>query len=114
MRFPENDDVVQAIATYGADQPFTERILPRAPGRCHDFLDANRLNPFFTFFAINPVTIPQQIPRFAAAGKRLNELLTGPACGRVVCHVEMHDTRRSWARTTRTNRIRKVAVGTTF
>ena len=91
MRFPENDNVVAAIATYGTDQSFTVRILPRAPGRCHDFLDANRLNPFFTFFSINPVTIPQQIPRFAAAGKRLHELLTGPACGRVVCHIEMHD-----------------------
>jgi hypothetical protein len=31
-------------------------------------------------------------PRFASVGKRLNELLAGPACGRVVCHVEMHDT----------------------
>ena len=92
MRFPENDDVVQAIPTYGADQPFTESILPRAPGRCHDFLDANRLNPFFKFFTINPVTIPQQIQRFASVGKRLNELLAGPACGRVACHVEMHDT----------------------
>ena len=79
MRFSENDDVVQAIPTYGADQPFTERILPRAPGCCHDFLDANRLNPFFKFFTINPVTIPQQIQRFASVGKRLNELLAGPA-----------------------------------
>ena len=66
MRFPENDDMVQAIATYG-DEPFTVRILPRAPGRCHDFIDANRLNPFSKFFSINPVTIPQQIPWFAAA-----------------------------------------------
>ena len=26
MRFTENNDVVQAIATYGTDEPFTERI----------------------------------------------------------------------------------------
>jgi hypothetical protein len=46
MRFSENDNVVEAIATYGTDQSFTERILPRAPRRRYDFLDANRLNPF--------------------------------------------------------------------
>jgi hypothetical protein len=28
MRVSENDDMVQAIATYGSDEPFTVRILP--------------------------------------------------------------------------------------
>ena len=92
MRFTENDDVVQAIPTYGADEPFTERILPRAPRRRHDFLDANRLNPFLKLFTINPVTIPQQVPRFAAVGEGLDDLLAGPACGRMFRYVEMHDT----------------------
>jgi hypothetical protein len=29
MRFPENNNLVQAIATYGADEPFTERIFAK-------------------------------------------------------------------------------------
>lgn len=92
MRFSENDDVVQAIPTYGADEPFTVRILPRAPRCGDDFLDADRSNPFLKLFSINPVTIPQEIPRFAPVGKRLDDLLTGPACGRMFRYVEMHDT----------------------
>ena len=82
--------MVEAFPTYGTDQSFAERILPGAPRRCHDFFDAHPLNPLFEFPTINPVTIPQQIPGFAPVGERLNELLAGPACGRAVCHVEMH------------------------
>ena len=91
MRFSENDDVVQAIPTYGADEPFTERILPRAPRCRFNFLDANRPNPFLKLIAVNPVSIPQKISRFAAIGEGLDDLLAGPACGGMFRYVEMHD-----------------------
>ncbi len=107
MRFSENNYVIQAIATYGADEAFAERIVPRAPGRCHDFLDANRLNPISKFLSINIISIAQQILWFRPIGKRLNHLLPSPARCRMLRHI------RSWARTPRTNRTRKLAVGTT-
>jgi len=91
MRLTKNDDVVQAIPTYGANESFTDRILRRA-SRCRfDFLDANRLNPLLKLFTVNPVTIAQQIPRFAAVGEGLDHLLAGPACGGMFRYVDMHD-----------------------
>ena len=91
MRFTKNDNVLEAIPTYGTDEPFTERILPRALRRRQNFLDAHRLNPLFKFFSVNPVTIPQQIPRFAPVREGLDNLLAGPACGGMFCYVEMYD-----------------------
>ena len=47
MRLAKNDDMVHAVPTYGADEPFAERILARAPRCRFDFLDADRLNPLY-------------------------------------------------------------------
>ncbi len=91
MRFSENDNVVEAIATYETDQSFTERILPRTPRCRFDFVDANRLNPLLKVFTVNPVTIAQKIPRVAAVGEGLDNLLAGPACGGMFGYVEMYD-----------------------
>jgi hypothetical protein len=75
----------------GADEPLTERILPWALRCRFDFLDANRLNPLHKFFPVDPVTIAQKIPWFAAVGKGLDNLLTGPSCGGMFRYIEMHD-----------------------
>jgi hypothetical protein len=83
--------MIQAVLTYRSDQAFAERILPRAPRRRPDFLDASCTNPFSKLASINAVTIPQQILRFAPSGKRLNDLLAGPACGGMFGYFEMHD-----------------------
>jgi len=92
MRLSKNDYVIETIPPYGADQSFTERILPRAMRRRQDFLDADQLNPFFKFFTVNPVTVPQQISWFAPIGKRLDNLFTGPSSGGMFGHVEIHDS----------------------
>jgi hypothetical protein len=92
MRFPENNYMIKAVLTYRSDQAFAERILPRTPRRRQNFLDANCANPFSKLLSINAVTIPQQIPRFAPSGKRLNDLLASPVCCRMFGHIVMHDS----------------------
>ena len=89
MRFSENDDVVQAIPTYGTDEPFTKGILPRASRRRFDFLDANRLNPLLKLFAVYPVTIAKKVPRLTVVREGVDNLISGPAGGRMVRYVEM-------------------------
>jgi hypothetical protein len=59
--------------------------------RRFNFLNANCANPFSKLLSINAVTIPQQIPRFARPGKRLNDLLASPVCRWMFSHIEMHD-----------------------
>jgi hypothetical protein len=43
MTLIENDRVVQTFAADGSDDAFDERILPRRPGRDHDFFDTHPL-----------------------------------------------------------------------
>ena len=43
MALVENNDVVQTISPDRADYPFDERILPWAPRRRHNLLDAHCL-----------------------------------------------------------------------
>ncbi len=44
MLLVEDQDMVEALSTNGADQPFAIRILPRRVGRSPNLFDADRLD----------------------------------------------------------------------
>ena len=55
----ENNDVIQAIPTYGPDNAFGIRILPRRARRSEDLLDTQALDPSPDGLAIDTIAVAQ-------------------------------------------------------
>jgi hypothetical protein len=55
--FVPHDDVIEALASEGADHAFHERILPGRPRRREHFFDAHLLNSTPRIRSIDPITI---------------------------------------------------------
>ena len=54
VRLAQHENMVQTLAPHRADEPFHERILPRAGGRGQDFPDAHALHTLPERVAIVP------------------------------------------------------------
>jgi hypothetical protein len=63
MAVAEHDDMVEAVAAHGADEPLRERILPRPLRRREDFVDAHALDATAEVLTVDVVTIAQEIRR---------------------------------------------------
>ena len=63
--------------------------LGRADG-CGDRIDTDSQSAIAKLAAINGIPIAEQMAGFGAPGRRLDELPPYPGCGRVGCHVDMH------------------------
>jgi len=112
MPLIEDDDVVQTLAADRADDAFDVRVLPgrarcRAHGRHTEGLDRpteRRVE--------GRVAVVEEEPRVRVVGKASRSCCRVHAdvgCGvTLTCRMR----RRSWARTTKTNSIRQVSVGT--
>ena len=74
----EDDHMVQALTANGTDQSLRVRILPWAPRRGLDCLDAHRCHAVPEGFSIDSVPIAQQEPGSGVPGKRLPNLLRRP------------------------------------
>ncbi len=61
MPLAEDDDMVEAIATHRADEPFHEGILPRTVGRREDFIDPHALYSVPEVLAVDLVAIAEEI-----------------------------------------------------
>ena len=91
MALIEHDDMIEAIATDGTDQPLNEWILPGRAIGDDDFLDAQRLDPPAEKRAVDGVAIADHKSRSMILGKRLDDLLSRPP-GRWMCSgVELDD-----------------------
>ena len=63
MDLAKADDVIQALPSKRADEPLHVCVLPRRPRRRDHLLDAEDLQHATTPSAIDPVSIPHEIPR---------------------------------------------------
>ena len=88
----EHDDVVEAFASHGADEPLCEGILPRALRRREDFVDSHAFDATPELLTVDVVTIEQKVTRRGLIGEGIYDLLGGPVGGGVLRHVEMNDT----------------------
>src|SRR3989442_9028852 len=89
--FVPHDDVIEALASEGADHAFHERILPgRTRGREHLF-DAQMLNSTPRTRSIDSITIPDDEARRGIPGPRLAELLRSPRRRRMRRDVHVDD-----------------------
>ena len=74
----EHENVVQALASDGADQALYERILPGRTGSYELLLKAQGRGSRFELQAINAVAIPEHVARRLAVQECLGELLRSP------------------------------------
>ena len=89
MTFVQDDDVIEAIMTYGADQAFDIRVLPRrARGGKHLF-DTEAVHTATEPGVIDVVAIAQEIPRGFVPWECLDHLLCRPLACRVFGDVEV-------------------------
>jgi hypothetical protein len=112
MPLTEDDDVVQTLPADRADDAFDLGILP-GRARCGaDGCETEGLDRPTECRVEDRVAVMEEEPRVRVVGKSLAELLSGPSD--VGCWVTLtcRMRRRSWAKTTKTNRIRQVSVGT--
>jgi hypothetical protein len=89
--FPERDDMVSALPSDRADQPFGIGILAWRSRSCRSISDAHRANTPGECFAVGPISIAQDIcwGRFPPTG--LNDLSGDPLGGRMRCHPHPQD-----------------------
>jgi hypothetical protein len=78
MGLVQHDDVVEALAAEGADEPFHVGILPRRPRRCLDFMDPHGLDSARERDPVDRIAIAQQVSRGGLPGEHLHELLGRP------------------------------------
>jgi hypothetical protein len=91
VAFAQDQNVVQTLASDGADEPFREGVLPRALRSGEDFTDPHALHALLKYVAVDAVAIAKEIRRCAVIGERLHDLLGGPVGGGVLGCVEVDD-----------------------
>jgi hypothetical protein len=89
--FIERDDVVEAPASDGADDPLRIRVLPRGTRGGADLLDAHARRRARKR-GERVVAIMKEKARGRVFRKRLAELLRRPSCGGMRGDADVHDT----------------------
>src|SRR6266581_3109269 len=76
VAFIQDDEVVEALTTDGADEPFGVGILPGRLWGGEDLPDTDRPDDPPECVSVSPIPIPQQVARLGAVcGKGLPDLL---------------------------------------
>ena len=88
----EDDDMLQALAPYRADEALCEGILPRALRRRENLLDPHAFGAMSERLTVNPVTIMQEIGWRGVVWEGVDKLLSGPVGGGVLGHVDVDDS----------------------
>ena len=85
----ENDDMIQTLTPYRTNQALGEGILPEAVRRREDFLDPHALHAVPKLLAVDLVAVAQEVGRCGVVREGVHDLLSGPAGGGVLGHVEV-------------------------
>ena len=88
----ENNDVIQAFATDGAQQSFRKGILPRRSRRSQDFPNTHRFRRLTELLTVRAVAVAQQVTRGVVPGESFQKLTGCPFCCGVSGHREMNRT----------------------
>ena len=91
MAFVQNDDVIEALAAYGADQAFEIGILPRRAWGGEYLFDTEAAHTATKPDVVDAVAIAQEISRGFVPGKCLHHLLCRPLTRGVFGAVEVDD-----------------------
>src|ERR1700736_5773559 len=89
MAFVHYDQMIEAIAAQGSDQPLHERVLPRTSRRAEELFDPHALDPPLKCAAVNCIAIAEQVFRRAVPREGLDDLLARPLSRRILGNVEV-------------------------
>ena len=112
MSLVQDEEVIQALAADGADHPLHERVLPGRAGGGEDLADPHALDSPRELLAVDRVSITEQEAGSRIVRERLDDLPGGPAGRGVVRDVDVEEFVAVVAEQTKTNKRRKVRVGT--
>jgi hypothetical protein len=91
MPFIDDDNVIQALSPYGADNSLDIRILPwRARGRKH-FFNAEAFHSISESITIDAIPVTQQVAWSGIEWEGFHQLLRCPLGSGVFCCVEVND-----------------------
>ena len=112
MCLAKDDHVIEALAPDRTDEALDVRILPGRPGSDEHFGDLEPCHPAPEVSSVDAIAIAQEVPRRRVP--REASTICRAVHSAVGCSVTLKCStrRRSWASTTKTNRIWKVAEGT--
>ena len=91
MPFAKDENMIQALASDRADEALREGILPRALGRCQDFVDPYALHALPEHVTVDRVAIAEEIGGRGVLREGVHDLLGGPVGGGVLGHIEVDD-----------------------
>jgi hypothetical protein len=60
-----------------------ERVLPRAPRRCENLVDAHALHAAPKWLTVDAIAVAEEIARCGVDRERVDDLLSGPVGGGV-------------------------------
>src|SRR5215472_6092290 len=112
MPFSQHNYMIQALTPDGSNQPLHVGPLPWARRSGEDFFHAHAWDSLAELTPIDLVPISQQVTWCVIFGKGFDHLLSGPARRGMLRHLRVNHTSPVMTRTTKTNKTRKVAVGT--
>ncbi len=91
MPLVEHNEVVEAFAADGADDPLGEGILPWRVGRDKNLVKAETVDATVEGVAVDRVTISKEIAWGRVVGEDVDDLLGGPGVGGVVGDVDVNE-----------------------
>src|SRR5881628_215339 len=112
MPLTDYHDMVQTFASNRANHALGIGVLPRRSWRYDRLPDVQHLGLTRKSFAIDLVSIPDQVPRAVLRPARLDQLSPRPLCGRMFRDIEMHQPAPVVAQHHEHKQHSKVAVGT--
>ena len=91
MRLAQHEEVIQARAAEGADDPFGEGVLPGCAGGGEDLTNSHALDSPRELLAVDRVSITEQEPGSRIVRECLDDLPGGPDSRGVVRDVDMEE-----------------------
>ena len=95
VTFVQDDDVIEAVTAYGADQALDRGILPRRARGAKHLFDTEAVHTATEPEVIDVVAIAQERPRGFVPWKCLDHLLCRPLARGVLGDIEVTTWRRS-------------------
>src|SRR5919108_2442790 len=89
MLLVEDDEMVQAFAAQGADEPFADRVGTRARYGRGNGVDPNASGALAEVVPIDRIPVAEQMARLLSPRRRFDHLAPHPGRGRVRGHVDM-------------------------
>src|SRR5581483_7433127 len=87
----KDDEVVQALPPYGADQTLGVRVVPGTLWRGQNFFDSERPDFRSKRLAVDSVAVADHVARCGAIRECFHDLLGRPLGTRMRCDVEVQD-----------------------